>query len=223
MDINDSISDIFDLVWRVDFSAPGFCLLDLGPGVRSHELRSAMVELKAKLGDIAQHRSWGRLVYRSMGRFDQQVTTKFHLDGAPARSMLMLGYEPSKVRSRLSLADYIRCAFDLGMDPRQFLDELNPMFSKGEESLRGYVTELPQPEVGHSRIVLINNSFMPFTETRTNPIGVMHKAEIISPNDAERRIVNSIMLALDEGSEVQDSAQEHEFLTTDKISPRIYG
>ena len=49
---------------------------------------------------------------------------------------------------------------------------------------------------GHSRILLVSNSSLPFTEARTNPLGVMHKAIIVTPDDAERRIVNSTMLAV---------------------------
>src|SRR5262245_7439710 len=99
-----------------------------------------------------------------MARFDQQETTKFHLDGAPDASMLMLGYEPSSVRSRLFLADYTRATFDLGIAPQQFLQEFNPMYRRGEKLLSRYVTELPQPADGHARILLINNSSLPFTE-----------------------------------------------------------
>jgi hypothetical protein len=60
-----------------------------------------------------------------------------------------------------------------------------PMFRQGEEMLSRYVTELPQPQIGHFRLLLINNSSLPFTEKRMNPLGVMHKAEIVirtSPN-----------------------------------------
>jgi hypothetical protein len=154
-----------------------------------------------------------------MARFDQQETTKFHLDGAPAESLLMLGYEPSKVRSRLFLADFSRAAFDLGITPAQFLTDFNPMYGKGEEVLGRYVTELPQPIEGHSRILLVNNSFLPFTDARTNPLGVMHKA-IILPDDTERRIVNSTMLAVG-GEEIGVEKQE-DFVTTDEISRKIY-
>src|SRR5262245_56604861 len=87
----------FDLVWRFDFPMPGFCLLDIGPGVDSHTLRSWMVDLKERLREVAVRRGGQPFVFRSMARFDQQETTKFHLDGAPEQSMLMLGYEPSKV------------------------------------------------------------------------------------------------------------------------------
>ena len=45
----------FERVWRVDFSAPGFCVLDLGPGTGSHGLRATMLDLKEGLSDIT---SW---------------------------------------------------------------------------------------------------------------------------------------------------------------------
>jgi len=183
-----------------------------------------MVTLKVGLSEVLS-RSGKRFIYRSMGRFDQQVTTKFHLDGAPPESLLMLGYEPSNVRSRLFLADYTHCAFDLGMLPQQFLNDLNPMFHRGEEALSRYVTELPQPEEGHSRILLINNSSLPFKEARTNPLGVIHKAEIVNPNETESRIVNSVMLVTADRHEADKigEEQERDFLTAEKTSPKVYG
>src|SRR5262245_44340000 len=114
---------LFDLAWRTDFTAPGFAVLDTGPGVDSHTLRSWMLDLKQRLSEFGVSRGRGRFVYKSMARFDQQETTMFHLDGAPEQSMLMLGYEPSRVRSRLFLADYTRAAFDLGITPQQFLTD----------------------------------------------------------------------------------------------------
>jgi hypothetical protein len=211
---------VFDLVWRFDFAAPGFCLLDTEPGVDSHTLRSWMVALKQRLSEINVRRGGKPFLFASMSRFDQQVTTKFHLDGAPAESMLILGYEPSNVASRLFLADYIRAAFDLGITPQQFLSDFNPMYKRGEELLGCYVTELPQPADGHSRILVVNNSSLSFTEGRTNPLGVMHKAIIVTPNEAERRIVNSTMVVT-EGDEISADKQE-EFVRTDKISQKNY-
>ena len=212
---------VFDLVWRNDFTAPGFAILDTGPGVDSHTLRSWMVGLKERLSEIGVHRGRGPFGYRSMARFDQQVTTKFHLDGAPEQSMLILGYEPSKVHSRLFLADYTRAVFDLGITPQDFLRDFNPMYRKGEDLLGQYVTELPQPVEAHSRILVINNSSLPFTVARTNPLGVMHKAIIVTPDESERRIVNSTMLAVGERDEMGEEHQQ-EFVTTDKISEKVY-
>ena len=154
-----------------------------------------------------------------MGRFDQRETTKYHLDGAPAESMLMLGYEPSKVRSRLFLADYARATFDLGITPQQFLQDFNPMYRRGEELLGRYITELPQPADGHARILLINNSLLPFTEDGANSLGVMHKAEVVNLTESERRIVNSTMLVT-EGGEIGKERQE-EFVRTNEISKKI--
>jgi hypothetical protein len=212
---------VFATVWRFDFTAPGFCLLDCGPGLDSHTLRSWMVSLKEGLSEVGVRRGTGPFAFRSLARFDQQETTKFHLDGAPERSMLMLGYESSKVQSRLFLADYARAAYDLGITPQQFLQDYNPMYRRGEEILARYVTELPQPADGHARILLVNNSSLPFTEDRTNPLGIMHKAEIINPTEAERRVVNSTMLAVGEKDEIGED-QQREFVTTDKISQKSY-
>jgi len=212
---------VFDLVWRADFTAPGFAVLDIAPGPDSHTLRSWMVDLKQRISEIGVSRGRGRFAYKSMARFDQQETTKFHLDGAPEQSMLMLGYEPSRVRSRLFMADYTRAAYDLSITPQEFLRDWNPMYRKGEELLGRYVTELPQPHDGHSRILLVNNSSLPFTEARTNSLGVMHKAIIITPDDAERRIVNSTMLAVGETDEIGPE-QQQDFVATDKISQKVY-
>ena len=211
---------VYDLAWRFDFTAPGFCLLDLGSGVDSHTQRSWMVSLKGRMSEVGVNRGGKPFVFASMARFDQQVTTKFHLDGAPAQSMLILGYEPSNLGSRLFLGDYTRAALDLDITPQQFLNDFNPMYKKGEEMLSRYVTELPQPAKDHSRILVVNNSFLPFTEDRTNPLGVMHKAIIVTPNDAESRIVNSTMVVM-EGEEISADKQE-EFVATDKISKRNY-
>ena len=210
-----------DRVWRFNFTTPGFCLLDVGPGVDAHTLRSWMVALKEQLSAIAVRRGGQPFAYRSLGRFDQQDTTKFHLDGAPEQSMLMLGYEPSRVRSRLFLADYTQAAFDRGITPLQFLQDFNPMYRRGEELLRDYTTQLPEPGEGHCRILLINNSALPYSDARQNALGVMHKAEMVNPTASERRIVNSTMLV--EGEEDQVARdQQAEFVSTDRISPKVY-
>ena len=129
----------------------------------------------------------------------------------------MLGYEPSRVRSRLRLADYSRAAFDRGLTPRDFLRDHNPMYRGGEEVLAPYATELPPPAAGHARVVVVNNSSLPLSPARANPLGVLHQAEIVDPDPAERRVVNSILLAAGQGDQV-DPAGLRTFVTTDQIS-----
>ena len=211
---------IYDLVWRFDFSAPGFCRLEMGAEVDSHVLRSYMVELKKCLSEIGTRRGSGHFGYLSMGRFDQQVTTKLHRDGAPDESLLMLGYEASDVRSRLFLADYSHAAFDLGLSPKQFLKDFNPIHKRGEELLARYITELPQSESGHCRIVLINNSTLALEPGRSNTLGVLHQAIIDTPDDTQHRIINSTMLAANEPDQVNADLQR-QFVTTATISPKV--
>jgi hypothetical protein len=79
---------VFDRVFRRNFAAPGFALVDFGPKFESRDLRAAMVQLKGELQQLCRD-AWQReLIYLSMGRFDQQVTTKPHIDGAPPESVL---------------------------------------------------------------------------------------------------------------------------------------
>lgn len=212
---------IYDLVWRFELTAPGFCLIDTGSEMDSHTLRAWMIALKGQLSHIGVARGRQSFAYRSMGRFDQQETTKFHRDGAPAESLLMLGYEPSNVRSRIFLADSTRAAFDLGISHEHFFVDYNPMYRRGEEVLTPYITELPQPHEGHSRILLVNNSSLSFNEDRSNPLGGMHKAVIDSPSDQERRIVNSTMLVLAAEDEIP-LEQQQAFVATDQISKKVY-
>jgi hypothetical protein len=212
---------VFGLVWRFDFTAPGFCLLDAGTCVDSHTLRFWMVALKERLGEVGMRRHSGPFAFRALARFDQQETTKFHVDGGPERSILILGYEPSRVRSRLFLADYSRAAFDLDITPQRFLREYNPMYRRGEELLARYVTQLPQPADGHARILLVNNGSLPYTDGHTNPLGVMHKAEIVNPTESERRVVNSAMLVVGQADEFTPGP-EQEFVVTEEISKKSY-
>ena len=77
---------LFDLVWRTSLDKPGFTIVRFTAPVDSHELRRAMFSLVDSFP----------LQFRPerLGRFDQQVSSKFHRDGAPPASLLLLGYEP---------------------------------------------------------------------------------------------------------------------------------
>lgn len=61
-----------------------------------------------------------------------------------------------------------------------------------------------------------------FLVGRTNPLGVLHKSEIVNPNEAERRIVNSMMLTTFGQDEIS-TEQQQEFVITDRISQKVYG
>src|SRR4051794_37084172 len=103
LDVANSVlvgAEVFARVWRTAFDQPGFEVVRFAEPPDSHLLRKAMFGLATAFPvPFAVER---------LGRFDQQVSSKFHRDGAPAASFLLLGYEPSPVRSRIFIADSSR-------------------------------------------------------------------------------------------------------------------
>lgn len=198
------MKNIFDQVWRWNLIGRGYYLLDVGI-VDSKTLRQRMFEVKDKLSEFIP------FGFKSMARFDQQETTRYHQDGGPDLNILMLGYEPSKVKSRLFIADHVCAANDImddhPMTPQRIIAEA--LFGR-DELLDLYISELPQPKEGHSYILLINNS---------KELGVLHKA-VVEKNPNEPRIINSIMLS--PGEDEVGVEQQQDFLTTDKISEKSY-
>lgn len=203
---------IFNQVWRTDLSGQGYYLLDVGI-VDSKTLRQRMFEVKDKLSDFVP------FGFKSMGRFDQQETTRYHQDGGPDLNLLMLGYEASKVKSVLFIADHVLAGTDActsnGISDAAKIEENCSYFKTealfgGEEFVYAYSIKLPQFKEGHSYILLINNS---------KELGVLHKA-IIKRNPEERRIINSIMLLV--GEDEVSIEQQQDFLVTDKISEKSY-
>lgn len=214
--------DIYRKVCRTDFSEPGFCSISVQEVNSSVEFRQLMVDLKNLLSEIHRRERGIGLHYLSAGRFDQQVTTKFHLDGGPPECFLMLGYEPSTVRSQVGIADYARCAFDRGTTPEELLQRHNPMFQAGYEILRPYITTIPCFSNTHYQIVCINNSFAPYSPDNPRWQGTLHTAEILTPDDSARRIINSTMIAPIEPGTPDTVSEEkiNEFIRTSAVHRR---
>ena len=183
---------VYNRVFRIDFSQPGFALIDLGRNFGSEPQRQLMIDLKYEFTQLERGHQGNVLVYQSLTRFDQQVTTKPLRDGGPDDSILMLGYEPSVIESRLEMSDYSKCANDLDMTPAEFLDQFNPMFSDGRDRLAAYTTPIDDFDNTSFQIMLINNSMKQFGD---GLVGVLHTATIINPNPDLRRIINSTMIA----------------------------
>jgi hypothetical protein len=175
--------ELFRRVWRTTLDQPGFAVVRFAVRVDSHALRRAIFDLVAAM-PVA-------FVPERLGRFDQQVSSKFHRDGAPLASLLLLGYEPTTVRSRLFVADASRAAHEAGAPLPEFVAKFNPMFPTGEAKYLPFVTELELPH-GEPYIVAINNSLLPFDQS--NPLGLLHKAVIEEPDPDARRVINSVGL-----------------------------
>ncbi len=194
-DAGELALSVYARACRTDFQSPGFCLINFGSEMSSHEFRAIMVSLYEQLNSIHHERSGRELVVMSAARFDQQMTTKPHRDGGPDESLLLLGYEPSAVDADLLMSDYSRCAFELGLSPTEFLEQHNPMFASGERLLRDFTTRIACFSNLNYQIVCINNSSATYSESAPTWQGVLHTATVSNPDVAKRRVVDSMMIA----------------------------
>lgn len=208
-----SAADVFRRVWRTSLDQPGWAVLIPAAVVDSFTLRRQMWQLLGELSAEAERAGLPPFVPERLGRFDQQVSTKFHRDGGPVESLLLLGYEPSRVRSRFYVADACRAATATGQGVNAFLTANNPMFPDGDLALSGVVTEVIWP---HDRgaIVVVNNSLLPDDQSNC-PLGLLHKGWIEHPDPMATRVINSIgaMSADDTGRSVVAAEQVERFLT----------
>jgi hypothetical protein len=179
---------VFRRVWRTSLDEPGFALIRFRDPIGSHELRRFLLDL---VGAFPLE-----FVPERLGRFDQQVSSRFHRDGAPPASLLLLGYEASRVRSRVHAADAERAAVGAGLPVNEYLAAHNPMTPAGEAKLWPVAMELALP-VKEPFVVVLNNSLLPAGTNRV--LGVLHKAEVPEPDATAERVINSVgfMLACD--------------------------
>ncbi len=213
--IRDVFKDCFEDVFRTETHRPGFCLLDLGPDVNSLRLREVMVMMKKTLSRLTKDRFSQSLNYQWLGRFDQQASTKYHLDNAPNQSFLMLGYEPSEIESELYIADYVKLSQDHGISSGDFFERYNPIYADHEDALKPYISRVKPFNKDSFRIVLINNSN---GEAPRDTLGVLHMARMVNPDLEKSRVVNSMMLAMSSEEKNSDKQAEETFLITDHVS-----
>jgi hypothetical protein len=216
LDVESLIDFAYPKVFRTDFAHPGFAVLDFGKNVSSEALREKMIQIKKGFNDHLVRERRKQLIYHWLGRFDQQESTIFHRDNAPDQSILMLGYEPTKVKSKLFLGDYLQLIDGLQLSIGQYYDQYNPMIAENEDLLQPYITEVKNFGEDTFKIVILNNSDSIHPEATK---GLFHKATMVSPDPHESRIVNSVMLAFADLDYVENSfEQEQEFISTNHVS-----
>lgn len=219
LDLRSIAADLYRRTCRVNFDMPGFCVLPLGRDIDSFALRQAMVDLKREMAAIHESTTGNTLAYLSAARFDQQETTRPHLDGGPDENFLMLGYEPSAIDSELEIYDYAKCAFDRKLTPNEFMARYNPMFKPSHDILCPYKTRVPCFLSTGYQILCINNSCSPYSESQPAWQGTLHAATIASPDESARRVINSTMIvSVPAGtSDFIDDGQLNDFLTTSVV------
>ncbi|MFO0864687.1 MAG: hypothetical protein U0744_08565 [Gemmataceae bacterium] len=218
------VAEVHRLVCRSDLDMPGFCVIDLGATLSSQAFRKYQVAMFRALRAIHLADTYRDLIAISAARFDQQVTTKLHRDGGPDESLLLLGYEPTVIRSQLRVADYSRCAAKLGITAAEFLDRHNPMFRAGEDLLTEYACALESFRNDHFQLVVVNNSMAESTAENPRWQGVLHTATILTPDPSRRRIINSMMIAsapVGTPSKISEQAIE-QFVSTNEVKRSGY-
>jgi len=214
--INKIAQSCIDKVFRTTTDKPGFALFDFGKDIDSYQLRELMVGLKTELSKFTDYQFKKKLTYDWLGRFDQQVSTKYHLDNAGDQSFLMLGYEPSRIESELYLADYVKFSNDNKTEPVEYFEMFNPIFKDNETILKPYVTEVKPFHKDTYKIVLINNSN---SRQDCETFGVLHMARVENPDLTASRVINSMMLSMvQDCDEIGDERKESEFKKTDIVS-----
>lgn len=207
----------YDVVFRCSTDQPGFYYQDLGGDLDSHDFRRVMVELMKGLMALSELHSDVGLDIRWIGRFNHQHTSRFHRDNADAHSFLMLGYEPTKVDSRVSVADYSKWIETQAISTMTYFGsntEVNT--ARDEDELEPFVTEFSPFSNDHYHLLLLNNS----KAFDGNPLGVFHRGVVAEPDTDHDRVINSIMLYAggDKRSSVPDTQVIDEFVTTDKVN-----
>lgn len=182
------------LVFRTDVTRPGFALIDFGDGLDARRFRALLLGLADGLGRAYEGEFGRPLLLRSTDRFDQQVSTEAHRDGGPDESVLVLGYEPTEVDSRVSLVDYTRAALDRGLAPAEFLVRFNPITAAGRDALAGYATDVTAFDRTRYQALVINNGCADLVQRDRGMLGVLHRAVMLTPSPQKTRHVNSLML-----------------------------
>ncbi|HBJ35601.1 MAG TPA: hypothetical protein DDZ51_12805 [Planctomycetaceae bacterium] len=224
LDAQSIAADVYDRTCRTSFDQPGFCVVNVGDTIGSVAFRQLMADIKREMAAIHSLKTGKTLIYLSVARFDQQESTKPHLDGGPDECFLMLGYEPSEIESEIEISDYTKCAFDLGLTPKEFMAKHNPMFKAGHEMLRPYTTRVVCFSPSSFQIVCINNSSAPFSSSSAHWQGTLHTAKILAPDESKRRVINSTMIASAAPGSIDqvDEATLNHFIHTSEVKRRGY-
>ncbi|TXK72015.1 hypothetical protein [Mesonia sp. K4-1] len=207
----------FKSVFRTTTEAPGFVHLVFNKKeITPYRFRSIMIDLKKELSKLSVSTFNKKLNYHWLVRFDQQVNTPFHVDNAADESILMLGYEPSEIKSELHIADYHAYANKAYKTLEVYSNKFTPVFKEDDDLLKPFTSKINSVNEDNYSIVIINNSSpKPNVET----LGMYHKALIINKDLSKSRVVNSMVLNMVSIDKItEDEQKENIFLSTNLIS-----
>lgn len=212
----EDLQAAYNAVFRSSTREAGYYFWDFGQQINTHTLRETMVYLKNELSLLCERHLNKQLYFQSMGRFNHQHASKLHRDSAPSHSFLMLGYEPTKVDSRVYIADYSRYMADQNISiERYFGDNPQANVVDSDKIPAAYTKEIRPFPKDHYRLLLINNS----KSLETPSYGIFHGAEIPQMLKGEDRVIDYMMTRLDDkdAEETYDEPAVKDFIESTKI------
>lgn len=159
-----------------------------------------MVELAEAMSAPGAH-----LVPAALMRFDQQETTRWHIDGGPDRCVLMLGYEPTRVASELRLSPLRELAAHLGSSAAEAAHAAQS--GKHDAWIDAHSMRV-EMDCDRYPVVLVNNS--------VSELGVLHRGCITSPDPSAKRVVSSALFELSDTA-VDASAELEAFIAGTEV------
>ncbi|MCR9248818.1 MAG: hypothetical protein NXI20_00285 [bacterium] len=210
------LEEIYKNVFRDSTAQPGFFFKDFGKDIGSEDFRAVMVELKEGLTELVNKNTDHQLNYHWLGRFDHQHTSGFHRDSADPNSVLMLGYEPTTIDSRVFLADFSKLVEDKGISMIEYFggDDINT--ARDEKEIEPYVTELTPFPKDTYRLVILNNA-----KSFNQPsFGMFHRGEVPEKSNGSDRVINSIMMYQTDKGTVESYGEKEvaEFINTQEVN-----
>lgn len=206
----------FNAIFRQSTKQPGYFYWNLGSNLDSHRFRLLLIKLKKELSVQCEQKLNKKLLLKSLGRFNQQHSSKPHRDTSVDHSFLILGYEPTNVDSKIFVTDYTKYIEEHHLSLEEFFGKnKDANLVKDTSAFSSYINEIKSFTKKHYRILIVNNS-KSFEE---KTYGVFHSAEIPKKTETEDRIINYVMLQLsDLKSKEQYTTQDiEEFLNTDNV------
>lgn len=197
---DELVQSVMTRVLRNDFTQPGVALLDGGTTGEPRAFREFLWKLVQGMDAQFQKQHNKKLWMVSAVHMNQKYSTQAHIDAGPAEGLLILGYEPTAVKSQICVTDYIQYAQSIGQPVPTFLREYPSKHQEHLKKMVPFTTELLAFQPDRYQVVIFNNSSLTLESCKRGMhgmLGVMHQASIDDQADEKHeRIINSIMLGV---------------------------
>lgn len=190
------VKRFFREVFRTNTRQPGFVRIEADiPGLTPEKFRALLMSLAQTISKAYNRQYPSFLGIRRTERFNALISTDMHRDAAKPHSLIILGYEPSTVKSRLRISDCTQWALDRGVLNHYAQNQYwNLRPDEMSEVEAHYTMEVPGWNPKKYQILVINNGITPIHQSSMGMLGVAHQADVESTPVEGERYLNTIDL-----------------------------